>query len=200
MLPILSPVEEPGVGGRSPILSVCGREGQRPRRGGVIQGPIAATCPSQGRSLWAWLWQHKDGTFTPPFHTHWGWEADPPLQAPRLAWGWEALHWHSASENLILRKNVWEWEIETGTDMQTEGDIYRSRTDQVCVSATGPQSSLVKWDPSSLRTVVFHKHPHLFRITWRLHSLYMTYFSFSQWGLTLLSRYWIFLWTLVDPE
>ena len=69
--------------------------------------------------------------------------------------------------------------------MQTEGDIYPSRTDQVCVSATGPQSSLVKWDPSSLRTVVFHKHPHLFRIRWRLDSLY-DLFLFLSMGIDTL--------------
>ena len=44
-------------------------------------------------------------------------------------------------------------------DRHAEEDIYLSRTNQVCLSVTGPESSLAKWDPCSLRTVIFPRCP-----------------------------------------
>ena len=44
-------------------------------------------------------------------------------------------------------------------DRHEEEDIYLSRTNQVCLSVTGPESSLAKWDPCFLRTVIFPRCP-----------------------------------------
>ena len=43
--------------------------------------------------------------------------------------------------------------------MLTEGDIYFSRTDQVCLSVKEREPSLAKWDPCCLRMVICHRCP-----------------------------------------
>lgn len=111
-----------------------------------LEGRVAAIGPWTASSQWSLSFSSthtEDGRPTPT----------PGL----LSWAEDGKHCIGiplGCENLILRKELMS---ERGRDMQTEGETsIGSRTHQVCVSATGPQFSLVKWDPSSLRTVVFH--------------------------------------------
>ena len=157
--------------------------------------------PAEGRvgSIGRWRTPSLGGLYPSiPSTLRMGGQLPPPqLQAPCLGWGWEALNWHLAGENLILGKTVWEPGLERGTDTQTEGDIYLSRTNQVCIRVTGPESSLAKWDPWFSQNSYFPQMPDLFSIRWRLDTLYMTYFFFSPWGFPVLSWYWNVQWSLV---